>query len=583
MTDNTACSTFDLESLIWTVMKCLAILFLSANIVNMLITPNWIKNLPSIYTPLPLLNGLEMIIPKPKHWIESLCLQFYNFAQLYGDVYQIKFGTKLIVVANSYDSVKKLWCTKNVKANNSRPVSYSFHKVLSKGGIYTIGTTPIGESYKRARKHVSEKVLCEKRNNDFNYVIMNEAADEMIDKIITTSSREIGNNCISSDLLKEAQYFHLKIALWLTYGFVFDMNDLVHQHLADQIIEVENKITKVRSHVQNAQDYMPSFIRYIVEMVSNTGAELKALYNIREKYLSIFYTFSQALYDDINNGRLLAKIERESQTNKNKSMVAINTIEDLKCTMMYNYFDTAKEKLTLADVTSECLTMVSAGLDNTPLNFKYGMHQLANYHPDMWDLAFEDLIQYYDNDHKRAYRECATETKSEYVRAIVQETLRLFTVLPMSLPREVTSDVIYQDAIIPKGTTLFMNCWAANHDESKFPEPMEFRPERWLTSSIGSDKVEVLDTNVKHFAFGIGCRKCLGSSFATRELYILFAKMILRFRPIRSNSMKTATSDFPPSNPLELNRFPESLAIEPRSFDIVLEGRDWLQNDVLGI
>jgi phenylacetate 2-hydroxylase len=130
---------------------------------------------------------------------------------------------------------------------------------------------------------------------------------------------------------------------------------------------------------------------------------------------------------------------------------------------------------------------------------------------------------------------------------------------------------------------LFMNFWAANHDESKFPEPMEFRPERWLTPSIGSNKVQVLDTNVNHFAFGIGCRKCLGSSFATRELYILFAKMILRFRPIRSNSMKTATSDFPPSNPLELNMFPESLAIEPRSFDIVLEGRDCLQNDVLGI
>lgn len=104
-------------------------------------------------------------------------------------------------------------------------------------------------------------------------------------------------------------------------------------------------------------------------------------------------------------------------------------------------------------------------VDNTSLNFKYGLHQLANYHQEMWEIAYRELVKAYGGDIELAYSECGLDMRCEYIKAIVQETLRLFTVLPMALPRETTGDVVYQNAVIPKGTTLFMNCWAANHDE----------------------------------------------------------------------------------------------------------------------
>ncbi|GMM47346.1 hypothetical protein DAPK24_039210 [Pichia kluyveri] len=68
---------------------------------------------------------------------------FLNFnAKTYDDVFQIKFGTKLIILANRYKSIKQLWVSKSIKANNSKPINYSFHKVLS-NKIYTVGTTHI--------------------------------------------------------------------------------------------------------------------------------------------------------------------------------------------------------------------------------------------------------------------------------------------------------------------------------------------------------------------------------------------------------------------------------------------------------
>lgn len=531
--------------------------------INYFIVPKPIKNLPLVHTPLPILNGLEVILPKPRQVSDSPCLKFYRLSMVYGEVYQIYFGTKLIVVANSYDSVKQLWCSKNVKGNNSRPVSYSFHNILSKG-VYTIGTTPIGDVYRRSRKHVSERVLCNKRNKDFNYLLMDKFSNELIDDLVDTYKKDNNTSSrtiISTDILREAQYFHLKLALWLTYGFELNTHDVVHKKLADEIIEVENKITKVRSHIQNAQDYLPIYVNQVLNLFSRRNHELNELYGKRENYLQMFYKYSKDRYDNVINRNIQIDDVIESQK-------MINKIEDLKNTMMFNYFNESNQKVSLQEVTSECLTMVSAGLDNTPLNFKYGLHQLLNYHPEIWEVAFQDLVQYYDHDFERAYRECAIEMKSEYVKAIVQETLRLFTVLPLALPREATSNIYYKNAVIPKGTILFMNCWAGNHDKEVFPDPMEFQPKRWLTTVDGKT---VIDPAMKHLSFGIGCRRCLGNNFAIRELYILFSKMILVFEPVAKQENGNTT--VPPSDPLALNRYPESLAIEPIPFNIVLQKR----------
>ena len=74
--------------------------------------------------------------------------------------------------------------------------------------------------------------MSDKRNNVFNYVIMNNACDEMIDKIRNQSINKnnkndidiaIKPNLVSNDMAKEAQYFHLKVALRLTCEFAYSL------------------------------------------------------------------------------------------------------------------------------------------------------------------------------------------------------------------------------------------------------------------------------------------------------------------------------------------------------------------------
>lgn len=70
------------------------------------------------------------------------------------DVFQLRLGTKRVVVANSFESIYNLWQV-NWKTNISRPVLYTFHQVMSKSQGVTIGTTPYSETWKKMRKVVA--------------------------------------------------------------------------------------------------------------------------------------------------------------------------------------------------------------------------------------------------------------------------------------------------------------------------------------------------------------------------------------------------------------------------------------------
>lgn len=505
------------------------------NLISVICRPKRIKNIPMVCSSMPFLNSLDLIFPKAKTWVDSPCMRFLRLSQEYGEVYQIRLGTRLIVVANSYNSIRSLWCNKNIKGNNSRPKTHSFHNVLSKG-VYTIGTTPMGESYKKARKHISEKVLCEKRNKDYNSYVIHLVANEMINRLI--SKREQGNgNTISDDLVKECQYFHLKVALWLTYAFELDLQNPEHIKLANTIIRVENEITRVRSHVQNIQDYLQKPLRFLWGLLTDYENKTRQLSEDRQEYLTLLFDHAAKLFEKCVNQRIFDEIVVES--------------------LLFDYFYSSHTHITDEEITSICLTMVSAGLDNVALNFKYGVFQLAS-NPGLWERGYLDLVNLFTSE-RLAYENCHINSNCNYITAIVKETLRMFTVLPMALPRQTTAPIQYRNALLPKGTILFMNCWAGNHDLLQFGDPMSFQPQRYLTACN-----ELND--LKHFSYGIGCRMCLGSQFANKELYILFSKFLLKFVPHENQPTL-------PQNPLELNKFPESLAIEPIDFEIRLKLR----------
>jgi cytochrome P450 len=110
-----------------------------------------------------------------------------------------------------------------------------------------------------------------------------------------------------------------------------------------------------------------------------------------------------------------------------------------------------------------------------------------------------------------------------YTQAVINETLRLYPPAYIT-SREAARATTIGGVSIPKGHVILISIYATHRDPRFFPEPDAFRPERWL------DGLEKRLPRGAFIPFGMGSRKCIGSSFALMEATLLLATIARRWR-----------------------------------------------------
>lgn len=77
---------------------------------------------------------------------------------------------------------------------------------------------------------------------------------------------------------------------------------------------------------------------------------------------------------------------------------------------------------------------------------------------------------------------------------------------------------------IPPDTPISTASNFINRNSDIFPDPLEFKPERWFTSNTNQKRLD-------HYlvAFGKGTRNCVGLNLGMAEIYITLARVITRF------------------------------------------------------
>jgi cytochrome P450 len=104
-----------------------------------------------------------------------------------------------------------------------------------------------------------------------------------------------------------------------------------------------------------------------------------------------------------------------------------------------------------------------------------------------------------------------------YLTATIQETLRRRPVLPNVGPRFVKRPIEVGGFAYPTGVCLVPNAYLVHHDPELYPDPYEFRPERFLERQPGT---------YTWIPFGGGRRRCLGASFAMLEMQIVMRAVL---------------------------------------------------------
>ena len=119
--------------------------------------------------------------------------------------------------------------------------------------------------------------------------------------------------------------------------------------------------------------------------------------------------------------------------------------------------------------------------------------------------------------------------KLPYLRAVVKESLRLAIGTTGRLARVPADEALAcldpesgEEMRVRPGTVVSTSPYLTIMDDSIFPDPKGFHPERWLAEGAeGLDKYLVV--------FGGGSRHCPGQFLANAELYLVLAKLFRRW------------------------------------------------------
>jgi cytochrome P450 len=115
-----------------------------------------------------------------------------------------------------------------------------------------------------------------------------------------------------------------------------------------------------------------------------------------------------------------------------------------------------------------------------------------------------------------------------YLEACIKETMRLYPPIANHLPRHVLpGGITVDDHYIPEGTDVGVVHYTLFRNPDYFPDPLAWRPERWIADPAQGITVESVQQAQKaFFPFGAGPRVCVGQTVAEMELRTVFARAL---------------------------------------------------------
>ncbi|KAJ4317917.1 hypothetical protein N0V94_004680 [Neodidymelliopsis sp. IMI 364377] len=178
------------------------------------------------------------------------------------------------------------------------------------------------------------------------------------------------------------------------------------------------------------------------------------------------------------------------------------------------------------DLVNQLMTFLAAGHETTASAMSWAIYCLCKHPSTQQRLRTELRSSLPSLSDPTASISSTDIDRLPYLNAVLQETLRLFPPVPLTM-RETATDTTIQGSFIPRGTTIVISPWAVNTSTHLWgADAREFNPDRWLGSHANTGGAE---SNYAITTFLHGPRSCIGKEFAKAEFACLVAALVGRF------------------------------------------------------
>ncbi|KAJ5668939.1 hypothetical protein N7462_010009 [Penicillium macrosclerotiorum] len=185
------------------------------------------------------------------------------------------------------------------------------------------------------------------------------------------------------------------------------------------------------------------------------------------------------------------------------------------------------EAYTVGDLACESVLLMVAGSQSTAGGLAATFFYLSHY-PNKLARLRKELHCAFASEAAIRYDPAGTLATLPFLRACINESLRLSPPTPGHLPREIVGDdgMVIDGWWLPPGTNVGVSPYTIHHNAQYFRDPFDFQPERWLTDKE-DDGAEQLASAFAPFSAGM--TGCIGRQLAMMELCLTVARFLWRF------------------------------------------------------
>ncbi|XP_072020581.1 cytochrome P450 2J4-like [Amphiura filiformis] len=434
-------------------------------------------NLPPGPWSLPILGNLPMlainhyrIVEKPEKWLAEM-------AKYYGEVFSLKVGTKLIVVANGCKSIKEAFRNQHI---SDRPRSKVFEETdLDEGIAFTSGN-----SWKYQRTFIFNAFRAFGIGRSQFEGNITKEAETLVEEIRQNKEKPFDPHVLLEQCVSN-------VISSVVLGTRYEHSDPEFKHLILLINNIAN-------------DIGPSTLVAFLPM---------AKYFFPKQYKTLMSNFSEFrdfILDIVNE-------HRQNIDEDNIHDIIGVFLQEIELSMKEESDRT--QYIHLKSLTATAMLIFLAGTDTTATTLRWGLLYMIKY-PEIQAKVQQEMDAVVG---RMRMPQWADRLCLPYTEAVLLEIQRIATIARLGFPHVAFEDTKLAGYDIPKGTYVVSNIWAVHHDPDVWAEPDQFKPERFL------DEDGKLRQREEFMPFSTGHRVCLGENLAKMEMFLFFTYILHSF------------------------------------------------------